>query len=75
MVGHPRSIAGGFVPKTLEVHTSVLVCTGISKSMRSRMLFLVVRNTEAWAMANEEAEGTYYLTAPLTVALPEFSRT
>ena len=32
--------------------------------MRYRTLLLVLRNTKAWTMANEEAEVTYYLTAP-----------
>ena len=48
----------------IEIHTSVLLCTGNSNRMRSWTLLLVVRNTKAWTMANEEAEVTYCFTAP-----------
>ena len=60
----PEAFQAVLVAKNLEVHTSVLVCTGNSNIMRSRMLLLMVRNGIAWTMANEEAEVTYYFTAP-----------
>ena len=63
--GTPEALQAVLVAKNLEVHTSVLVCTGNSNIMRSRMLLLVVRNGIAWTMVNEEAEVIYYFTAPL----------